>query len=231
MRNILYKTKKVFSLQIALCALCTLLMVFFVVQKQAHVRTNQNAIPIEVTPEMQIQKEDLSLIAHRGYTKDAPENTLASIKAAGEAGFWGCEFDIRRTADGMWVLMHDETLLRTLESDIAIREVSYADLQAYSYGRDEDDAHIRIPTLEEALLLCKSYNMMAYVEVKSAEMPTVYAEEIYEILKDCDMEGGSTVISFNESFAACMKAIAPHIFTALLTKSLSEDTIRFAEAN
>ena len=230
-----HKKLKIF-LWVGLALLTALLLVFFAMQKQQYKKrlqelASQSSVLVEFTPEMQMQQEDLSLVAHRGYTKDAPENTLASIKAAGEANFWGCEFDIRRTADGQWVLMHDETLARTLGPEIAIKDTSYADLQIYSYGQDENDAPIHIPTLKEALMVCKSYDMMAYVEVKCAEMPATYAKEINEILKACGMEGQSTVISFDENFAACMKACAPNVFTALLTKNLSKEEIRFAEDN
>lgn len=231
------KSKKIkVFLYIGLSVLLVLLLVFFNMQevqykKRLQTLAEQSSVLVEITPEMQMQQENLSLVAHRGYTKNAPENTLLSIRDAGEAGFWGCEFDIRRTADGQWVLMHDETLLRTLGVDAIVSESTYADLQRYSYGQDEHDLPIHIPTLREALLLCKSYDMMAYVEVKCAELPATYAAEIYEILKICGMEGQSTVISFDENFSACMKAAAPHVFSALLTNNLSKDTIRFAEDN
>jgi len=50
------------------------------------------------------------IIAHRGYSARAPENTLAAIEAAVTAGADAVEFDLHVTADGTPVLFHDETL-------------------------------------------------------------------------------------------------------------------------
>lgn len=51
----------------------------------------------------------MRMIAHRGYSAVAPENTLPSYIAAGKSSFWGAECDIHRTKDGAWILMHDDT--------------------------------------------------------------------------------------------------------------------------
>ena len=54
-----------------------------------------------------------SIVAHRGVWRDAPENSLLAIERAISAGYDVVEIDVRRTADGDLVLLHDETLERT----------------------------------------------------------------------------------------------------------------------
>ena len=55
-------------------------------------------------------RERITLVAHRGYSAQAPENTIPSITKAAEYGFDYVEIDIRQTKDGVWVLMHDEDI-------------------------------------------------------------------------------------------------------------------------
>ena len=175
--------------------------------------------------------ENIRLIAHRGYTNYAPENTLASIEAAAEAGYWGCEFDVRRTADGQWVLLHDKNLLRTTGMDALISKTTFADLQKLDCGTGSQGERIKIPTLEEALLVCNNYNMAAFIEVKSTVDPATYAKEIFEIIQKSQMEKKSTVLSFSQDFTRHMKHLAQSIPVALLAKNLTPSQIAFAEEN
>lgn len=58
--------------------------------------------------------EDVGLlIAHRGASTLAPENSIPAFQLAGEYGYWGAECDVSVTKDGIWVLMHDTSVDRT----------------------------------------------------------------------------------------------------------------------
>ncbi|QWV98505.1 glycerophosphodiester phosphodiesterase [Geomonas nitrogeniifigens] len=93
------------------------------------------------------------IIGHRGASRDAPENTLASFRLAFAQGADGIEADFRLTRDGRIVCLHDAGASRTAGSDLEVAEATLADLQRLDAGswkggewRDE-----RIPTLAQVL--------------------------------------------------------------------------------
>ena len=92
------------------------------------------------------------VVSHRTQMGTAPENTLAGIDAALADGVDGIEIDVRATADGALVLLHDDTLERTVEDPRRLADVERAELHALAvrdpYGRLGAQP---IPTLEEAL--------------------------------------------------------------------------------
>lgn len=70
------------------------------------------------------------LIAHRGVpTQGINENTLAAFQNAQELGCWGIEFDVHRTADGVFVVNHDPDLYRLWGHDATIAQLSFAELR------------------------------------------------------------------------------------------------------
>jgi len=90
------------------------------------------------------------VIAHRGHTISTPENSLAAIDAAVEAGLHGVEIDVRRTADGVYVLMHDETLRRTTNGRGRVGETTLAEIKSLILMHGIYPTPHRVPTLLEA---------------------------------------------------------------------------------
>lgn len=93
------------------------------------------------------------VVAHRGASSDAPENTIAAFKLAFEQGAHGVETDILRTGDGRVVMMHDKTTKRTTGVEGKVEEMTLAQLQALDAGSFKSPAFKgeKIPTLEESL--------------------------------------------------------------------------------
>lgn len=93
------------------------------------------------------------LIAHRGASKDAPENTLAAFRLAWEQGADAVECDIRLSLDGRIMVMHDQSALRTTGADLVIARHHSADLRNLDAGKWKSPAFAgeRIPFLEEVL--------------------------------------------------------------------------------
>ena len=108
--------------------------------------------------------------AHRGGGALAPENTLAGIALAARLGFAAVEFDVMLCADGVPVLIHDETLERTTDAHGAVARTSLARLQAVDAGGHCHPAYAgeRLPTLAQAWALCQSLGLSANVEIKPA---------------------------------------------------------------
>ncbi len=108
------------------------------------------------------------LIGHRGAAAVAPENTLAGIARAAAAGAGMVEFDVKLTADGVPILMHDDRLTRTTGRDAAVAETPFSRLRKLDAGRwfDEAFAGEAVPTLADALSLLYSLGLSANIEIK-----------------------------------------------------------------
>ena len=77
---------------------------------------------------------DYQLIAHRGYSAIAPENTLSSFRLALEESIFGVEFDVHLAADGVPIIIHDTTVDRTTNGTGKVAEKSLAQLQSLDAG-------------------------------------------------------------------------------------------------
>ena len=105
------------------------------------------------------------LIAHRGYPRRYPENTLEGIAAAIKAGACFVEFDVQVTADGVPVLLHDVSLMRTTGTRGRIINTELEklrDLPANEPGRfGKRYRTMTIPTLEAAVALLQTQMQLA----------------------------------------------------------------------
>lgn len=93
------------------------------------------------------------IIAHRGASADAPENTLAAVQLAWQQGADAAEIDIQLTADGQLVAIHDDSMLRTGGVDWAVKDCTLAKLKTCDVGswKSPQFAGERIPTLAKVL--------------------------------------------------------------------------------
>ena len=99
--------------------------------------------------------------AHRGASGTHPENTAAAFDQAVRLGAEMLEFDVRRTADGELVVIHDATVDRTTNGTGAVAELSFAEIRALDAGAGE-----QVPTLDEAMAYADQImlNIHAYPE-------------------------------------------------------------------
>lgn len=111
------------------------------------------------------------LVAHRGGGLLAPENTLPGIREAAKHGYRAVEFDVMLSADGVPVLMHDETLERTTNGRGRVGELTFAQLSQLDAGSwfADEFAGEPIPRFDHALDLCRSLGLAVNVEIKPAE--------------------------------------------------------------
>ena len=107
-------------------------------------------------------------MAHRGASYIAPENTLIAFKKAIALGADGIELDVHLSADGIPVVMHDETLDRTTNGKGLIKYYNVCDLESLDAGGwfSDDYAGEAVPTLEQVLKLISDTDMVLNVEMK-----------------------------------------------------------------
>ncbi|HLQ46637.1 MAG TPA: glycerophosphodiester phosphodiesterase [Planctomycetaceae bacterium] len=107
------------------------------------------------------------IIAHRGASADAPENTLAAVQLAWQLGADAAEIDVLLTSDGQLVAIHDETTLRTSGVDWDVATRSLAELKTLDVGSWKSPRFVgeRIPTLAEVLDIVPSGKRL-FIEAK-----------------------------------------------------------------
>ena len=112
--------------------------------------------------------DDCEIIAHRGYSARAPENTLAAIEAALAAGADAVEWDVHVASCGTPVLFHDTHLGRTTNGVGPLRRRTLSQLKSLDAGAwfSAEFAGERIPSLQEALERVRGRAQRAYCEVK-----------------------------------------------------------------
>jgi glycerophosphoryl diester phosphodiesterase len=120
----------------------------------------------------------LELVAHRGASADAPENTLAAIELAWRQGADAVEADFRLTRDGHVVALHDHSLLRMAGVDLRVANATLAELRQFVIGAAPAPfAPQKIPTLDE--LLATTRDKRFYVEIKcGAEIADALARAV-----------------------------------------------------
>ncbi|NQT14436.1 MAG: glycerophosphodiester phosphodiesterase, partial [Planctomycetes bacterium] len=115
-----------------------------------------------------IQRADaVEIIAHRGASHSAPENTLSAVNLAWQRGAGAVEFDVWLTHDGRIVALHDETTERTTGKDWNVAEKTFAQLRALDAGswKDPTWAGEKIPSLAE-LLATVPDGKRVFIEIK-----------------------------------------------------------------
>jgi glycerophosphoryl diester phosphodiesterase len=154
----------------------------------------------------------MEVIGHRGGAALAPENTLAAIRAGLDAGADGVEIDVRLTADGVAVLLHDPDVARTTSGTGRVGDLSSEEVRA-----------LGIPTLEE-VLAAVPVDRSLIVEVKGTPWdpghdPTEPAARVVAATLAAEPARHLVVSSFNPLALAVVRAISPQLRTAVLTGS------------
>lgn len=155
------------------------------------------------------------VVAHRGYSAVAPENTLVAIRKAIEAGATGCEFDVYAAQDGPIVLMHDTTVDRTTNGSGKVTELTVAELRRLDAGSWKDPRYAgeRVPTLEEALRTLKDSGCQAVIEIKMEGI----SRRVVETVRDAGMLDQSVVIAFSPTVVKEIRALEPRLPCAWLS--------------
>lgn len=149
----------------------------------------------------------INSVAHRGYSTDAPENTLSAYRLAKKKGFACVECDVCFTSDGYAVLLHDASVDRTSNGTGNIADMTLEEARALDFGswKSEKYADERIPTFEEFIVLCKRLSLHPYIELKAGAKEQI--QSLVNVVKRYGMKGKVTWISFDTNCLEYIKAV------------------------
>jgi len=166
------------------------------------------------------------VIAHRGASGHAPENTLAAFRKAVALGATFIETDLQLSRDARFVAIHDATVNRTTNGQGAVHDLTLAELRQLDAGSwfGSEFSGERIPTLEEILQFSKKNDVVFYLELKpggswGGEHALIGA------LRESGEIARAVVISFDASVVLNVRKIEPTVMTGLLYDGQLEDPL------
>jgi len=162
-------------------------------------------------------QEGTRVIAHRGFSGAAPENTIAAVRAAIAIKADMVEIDVTLTSDGHIVVIHDETLDRTTNGSGEIFQFTLAELRELDAGSwfDPGFAGEPIPTLDDVLDEVEG-RILLNVEIKSEAVDRGVVEKVAATIREHGMIDEVVISSFSPTALRQMRSEAPEIRTAVL---------------
>jgi glycerophosphoryl diester phosphodiesterase len=144
---------------------------------------------------LHLKGSQTKIIAHRGASGTAPENTLASIHRASHLGADFIEIDVRLTKDSIPVVLHDAEFKGVLPTQ-AIRELTYKETQEYDVGVwfDPSFKGERVPTLAKAIAACHNKTPLMLEIKREVQGPKAIATKVFEVLKNTRSQWQTLVV-------------------------------------
>ncbi|GAA3908022.1 glycerophosphodiester phosphodiesterase [Actinoplanes auranticolor] len=190
----------------------------------------------------------LHRVAHRGYSAVAPENTLPALAAGVLAGATLIEFDVRTTADGVPVVIHDRTVDRTTGGTGHIWELTLDEISALEAGSWFSPAYAgtRIPLLREVIDLLRPHAVLApsaeeagvtpdtapRIELLLEIKPPTTPEQVKVILgqvTEAGLRDRTVVQSFDPEIVQLVGEVAPDVRLGLLRHGFDDEQARVAK--
>jgi glycerophosphoryl diester phosphodiesterase len=156
------------------------------------------------------RNQPVLVIAHRGSSAAAPENSLAAFRLAVEQDADFIEFDVQESVDGEVVVMHDSDLMRVGGSPLKVWEANAADLRAVDIGSRTAPRFSaeRVPTLAETLAVSKGGSRVV-VELKSYGHDERLEEKVVAIVEAAGMVNDSIFMSLDHAMVRKIKQLRP----------------------
>ncbi len=176
---------------------------------------------------IKFNKNKTLVVAHRGLSGLETENTNAAFVAAGNRSYYGIETDIHKTADGKFVVNHDNDLNRVAGENICVESVSLSVLQnVVLFDKDgtKNREDLRPCTLENYISICKKYDKHCVLELKS-DFTDEETARFVDIIKNYGYLEYTTFISFNYQNLLKVRSILPEQSAQFLFCEFTEGTI------
>lgn len=173
---------------------------------------------------IRIDSRSARMVAHRGLSGLERENTNAAFVAAGQRSYWGIETDIHRTADGQFVVFHDDTTARLTQENWIVEEKTLAQLKSLIL-RDMDGrlrSDLTLPTLDEYIRICKKYGKVAVLELKN-HMECEDIRKVIAIIGEEAYLQQTVFISFDLENMLCIRRLLPEQAAQYLVSEITDD--------
>jgi glycerophosphoryl diester phosphodiesterase len=150
------------------------------------------------------------VIAHRGASAAAPENTLAAFRLAAERGADFVELDVQESKDGEVLVIHDSDLMKVGRAPMKIWETDAAQLRTVDIGSHAGPQFSaeRVPRLAEVLAVCKGRTRVV-VELKAYGHNQRLEERVCEVVEAAGMENNCVFMSLDHGMVRKMKQLRP----------------------
>ena len=151
--------------------------------------------------------------AHRGLSAEQPENTLKAFQEAARAGFPAMELDLRMTADGEVVVLHDPGLERTTNGNGRVADMRYDDVRRHPTPVGP------VPRFDDLLAAMHDWHGLWNVEIKAHRA----TEPALQLLKHHHALGHAQLSSMDPRALETARAVAPEVPRGLITLGPVED--------
>jgi glycerophosphoryl diester phosphodiesterase len=176
---------------------------------------------------IKFEKKNVKMIAHRGLSGIEVENTSSAFVAAGNRSHYGIETDIYKTADGHFIVGHDDNYKRLSGEEVYLEKSTLKELQEVVFF-DKDGTKNRVDlrpaTLENYLSIVKKYQKHAVLELKS-DFNEDEIKRLIEIIKEFDYLDKLTFISFNYNNLLSIKKFLPNQSAQYLFWKITDEEI------
>lgn len=164
------------------------------------------------------------VIAHRGASGHAPENTLAAFERAVALGAGFIETDLHLTRDARFVAIHDPTLERTTNGKGNVRDATLAEIRKLDAGMwfDREFMGQKVPTLEEIVEFGAKHDVIFYLELKY-EAAWGMHHSLVGALQKSGGAARSIVISSSESTLTALRQVDPSAMMGLIFDEANQD--------
>ncbi len=176
---------------------------------------------------VKINRQNAKIVAHRGLSGIERENTASAFVAAGNRSYFGIETDVRPTADGHFVLLHDDDLTRCGGVPLVPEKCTLEEIQAvtlFDFDGVKRRNDLRVPTLQDYLTICKKYDKVCVLEFKG-----IFSEEsmkaLCEIIKREYTLDKMVFISFYFPNLVMLRKFFPTAHCQFLTGELNDEII------
>ena len=172
----------------------------------------------ELNPNVEFLKT-VEVTAHRGASRQYPENTMAAFRGAIEAGADWIELDVHQSKDGQIFVMHDNNFRRTAGVNAYAWELTYNEIAKLDAGSffSKEFAGERIPLLYEVIDLAKESGIRLNIEIKPSPQEAGLEENLVRLLEENDFTERCVVTSQSYSSITAVKELDEMIITAYVT--------------
>ena len=176
---------------------------------------------------LKINAPQVKFIAHRGVSGLERENTASAFVAAGNRSYYGIETDVHRTADGKFIIIHDDSTKRVCGDNMIVEESRFDTLRRLQvqdmhggYGR----ADLVLPSLQEYANICRYYDKVSVLELKN-HFEKEDIEKIIRIVGDEQQLENTIFISFDLPNMIALRELLPDQKLQYLTHGCDQEIL------